>query len=80
MNNSHSYSFTTFNTSLGEAGFRPYLPITLTHCGQELQDTGLLDTGATATQKAIAFSLAQLKEISIVYNMAVDFHCSQKLG
>jgi len=47
MSNSHKYSFTTFDTSLGEAGFRPYLPITLIHCGQELQALGLLDTGST---------------------------------
>jgi hypothetical protein len=47
MRNSCRYSFTSFDTSLGEAGFRPYLPITLTYRGHELQVTGLLDTGAT---------------------------------
>ncbi len=47
MNNTHKYPFTTYDPSLGEAGFRPYLPIILTYRGQELQATGLLDTGAT---------------------------------
>jgi predicted aspartyl protease len=47
MRKSQRYPFTTFDPSLGEAGFRPYLPITLTHRGQSVEATGLLDTGAT---------------------------------
>lgn len=47
MGNPQRYPFVTFDASLGEAGFRPYIPITLTHRGQSVQATGLLDTGAT---------------------------------
>ncbi|MDJ1184028.1 hypothetical protein [Roseofilum casamattae] len=31
MKHSQRYPFTAFDTSLGEAGFKPYLPITLTY-------------------------------------------------
>ncbi|CBN55965.1 MULTISPECIES: hypothetical protein [Kamptonema] len=47
MPNTQTYPFTSFDTSLGEAGFRPYLPITLTYKNQAITTTGLLDTGAT---------------------------------
>lgn len=47
MRNTKRYPFTTFDPSLSEAGFRPYLPITLTHRGQSIEATGLLDTGAS---------------------------------
>ncbi|HBL11088.1 MAG TPA: hypothetical protein DD379_06715 [Cyanobacteria bacterium UBA11162] len=47
MRSPQRYIFTTFDASLGEAGFRPYLPITLSHQNQSLEARGLLDTGAT---------------------------------
>jgi len=47
MSNTRKYPYTTFDVSLGEAGFRPFLPITLTYHQQALETAGLLDTGAT---------------------------------
>jgi hypothetical protein len=47
MNNSQRYSFTTTNPELGEAGFRPYLPLTLIYQQTSITVSGLLDTGAT---------------------------------
>jgi len=47
MRKPQRYSFTTFDPALGEAGFRPFLPLTLTYGDQSLLANGLLDTGAT---------------------------------
>ncbi len=46
MNSRARYSFTPTDTSLGEASFKPYLPLILNY-RNTLQDViGLLDTGA----------------------------------
>ena len=47
MRKPQGYSYTTFDPALGEAGFRPLLPITLDYQDQVVQVNGLLDTGAT---------------------------------
>lgn len=47
MRKPQRYSFTTFDPALGEAGFRPFLPLTLAYGEQSLLANGLLDTGAT---------------------------------
>lgn len=44
MRNAQRYSYVSLDTSLGEAGFRPYLPLVLAYQEQQLQNTGLLDT------------------------------------
>jgi hypothetical protein len=40
------HPYITADPALGEAGFRPFLPITLVHQQQTLLQVGLLDTGA----------------------------------
>lgn len=47
MRKPQGYSYTTFDPTLGEAGFRPLLPITLDYQDRSIQANGLLDTGAT---------------------------------
>lgn len=47
MRNAQRYSYVSLNATLGEAGFRPYLPLVLAYQERQLQNTGLLDTGAT---------------------------------
>ncbi len=47
MSKPQGYSYTTFDPALGEAGFRPLLPITLDYQDRSIQANGLLDTGAT---------------------------------
>lgn len=47
MQNPERYPFINANVVLGEAGFRPYLPISLTSQQQSLTTSALLDTGAT---------------------------------
>lgn len=47
MRNAERYPFISANAALGEAGFRPYLPITLLYQQQSVATSGLLDTGAT---------------------------------
>jgi len=47
MRKPQGYSYTTFDPALGEAGFRPLLPITLDYQNRSVQANGLLDTGAT---------------------------------
>lgn len=47
MNNSERYRFISADSALGEAAFRPYLPISLTHQNSSVEVSGLLDTGAT---------------------------------
>ena len=46
MRNAERYSFTVANSTLGEAGLQPYLPLTLTYQDHSLTVPGLLDTGA----------------------------------
>ena len=40
------FPFTSVNPEMGEAGFRPFLPIALTNGDRVLMVEGLLDTGA----------------------------------
>ena len=47
MSNAERYPFICADTSLGEAAFRPYLPITLVYQQRSIKTSGLLDTGAT---------------------------------
>ena len=46
MPNAHRYPFIAADSALGEASFRPYLPLTLAYQGQTAVTAGLLDTGA----------------------------------
>lgn len=46
MRNAERYPFTATDTTLGEAGLQPYLPITLTYQDHSVTAPGLLDTGA----------------------------------
>jgi len=47
MRNAQRYPFSSADTALGEAGFRPYLSITLVNQKSSVPTSGLLDTGAT---------------------------------
>jgi hypothetical protein len=47
MRNAERYPFISADAALAEAGFRPYLPITLLYQQQSVATSGLLDTGAT---------------------------------
>ena len=47
MRNAERYPFISADAALGEASFRPYLPITLIYQQQSVATSGLLDTGAT---------------------------------
>jgi hypothetical protein len=40
------FPFTSVNPVLGEAGFRPFLPVALTYSDRVVMAEGLLDTGA----------------------------------
>ena len=46
MHNAQRYAFTTVETQLGEARFRPNLPLTLAYQDRSVAVSGLLDTGA----------------------------------
>ncbi len=46
MNNSARYSFVSTDSTLGEASFKPFLPLTLNHQEKLQEVIGLLDTGA----------------------------------
>ncbi|PON17771.1 hypothetical protein C2W62_11460 [Candidatus Entotheonella serta] len=46
MDSAERYPFTAADTALGEAGFRPYMPLTLSYQGHSTSIRGLLDTGA----------------------------------
>ena len=46
MTNPERYPFITVNPELGEAGFRPHLPLRLTYQKHSIQTSALLDTGA----------------------------------
>ncbi len=45
MTNPERYPFITIDPVLGEAGFRPRLPLTLTDQKRSLQISGIIDTG-----------------------------------
>ncbi|MEO1376085.1 MAG: hypothetical protein AAFW70_17585 [Cyanobacteria bacterium J06635_10] len=47
MNNAEQYPFVSSNVTLGEASFRPYLPLTLIYQQFSVTTSGLLDTGAS---------------------------------
>lgn len=47
MRNAEQYPFTAADSTLGEAGLRPFLPITLAYQERSATTLGLLDTGAT---------------------------------
>ena len=46
MRNAERYPFISVESTLGEAGLQPRLPLTLTHHEQSVTVIGLLDTGA----------------------------------
>jgi len=46
MRNAERYPFISVESTLGEAGLQPRLPLTLTHHEQSVTVVGLLDTGA----------------------------------
>ncbi len=46
MDSAERYPFTAAESTLGEAGFRPYLPLTLRYQDVLINAVGLLDTGA----------------------------------
>ncbi len=47
MRNAQRYSFVPIDVALGEASFRPYLPLTLIYQQSSAIASGLLDTGAS---------------------------------
>ncbi|NER21579.1 MAG: hypothetical protein F6J86_42265 [Symploca sp. SIO1B1] len=47
MRNAQRYPFISSDSALGEAGFRPYLPLTLIDQQGSVTASGLLDTGAS---------------------------------
>jgi hypothetical protein len=47
MRNAERYPFIPSDAALGEASFRPYLPLTLSYQKGSVTASGLLDTGAT---------------------------------
>ncbi|WP_414526633.1 aspartyl protease family protein [Nodularia chucula] len=47
MCNVEQFTFINADTTLGEAGFRPYMPITLVNQESSIPISALLDTGAT---------------------------------
>ncbi len=46
-NNAQRYPFVPIDVALGEASFRPYLPLTLASQQSSVATSGLLDTGAS---------------------------------
>src|SRR3569832_795031 len=46
-NNAQRYPFVPSDVALGEASFRPYLPLTLAYQQSSVAASGLLDTGAS---------------------------------
>lgn len=46
-NNAQRYPFVPSDVALGEASFRPYLPLTLAYQESSIAASGLLDTGAS---------------------------------
>ncbi|HEY9812306.1 MAG TPA: aspartyl protease family protein [Candidatus Sericytochromatia bacterium] len=47
MRNAERYPFVSSDTALGEASFRPYLPLTLIYQQVSVTSSALLDTGAS---------------------------------
>jgi hypothetical protein len=47
MSNPEQFPYINSSTNMGEAGFRPYLPITLINQQSSLSASALLDTGAS---------------------------------
>jgi predicted aspartyl protease len=47
MHDAERFPFVSSDSTLGEAGFRPYMPITLSHEQSSVTTSALLDTGAT---------------------------------
>jgi predicted aspartyl protease len=47
MTNTEQFPFISADTTLGEAGFRPYIPIQLINQQSTVTNSALLDTGAT---------------------------------
>ncbi|NES17831.1 MAG: hypothetical protein F6K41_02640 [Symploca sp. SIO3E6] len=47
MRNAQRYPFVSSDAALGEAGFRPYLPLNLIYQQGSVTESGLLDTGAS---------------------------------
>jgi hypothetical protein len=47
MRNAERHPFLSGDPALGEASFRPYLPLTLVHQQDSIKEAGLLDTGAS---------------------------------
>lgn len=47
MDNAERYPFLSSHPTLGEASFRPNLPLTLMHQQTSIKASGLLDTGAS---------------------------------
>jgi len=47
MRNAERYPFVSGDVALGEASFRPYLPLTLIYQQASVKASGLLDTGAS---------------------------------
>ena len=47
MLDAHQFPYISAESALGEAGFRPYMPIALTHQQLSIATVALLDTGAT---------------------------------
>jgi hypothetical protein len=47
MRNAQRYPFVPIDVALGEASFRPYLPLTLVNQQSSVKASGLLDTGAS---------------------------------
>ncbi len=47
MRNAERYPFVSGDVALGEASFRPYLPLTLIYQQASVRASGLLDTGAS---------------------------------
>jgi len=46
MNNSARFSYLSTDTNLGEASFKPFLPLVLNYNGKSIEGVGILDTGA----------------------------------
>ncbi len=47
MRNAQRYPFVSIDAALGEASFRPSLPLTLVYQQSSVTESGLLDTGAS---------------------------------
>ena len=57
MRSAERYPFISSDAALGEASFRPYLPLTLSYQQGSVTASALLDTGASNSQKLVQPSL-----------------------